>query len=314
MHSTISDKHLEKLINALQQGELVSLPTETVYGLAGDALNPKAVDKIYSLKQRPRNHPLIVHLGSKNPLKNWAKQIPDYVETLVKTYWPGPLTLVLEKQAHVPDSITGGQNSVALRSPDHPIAQILLNESELGLVAPSANPYGRISPSCLAHVQGYFPQGVHWVDGGPCRIGIESTIVHCLPEGIRILRPGRIHAEDIKNDCGIPIVEASEDPKPRVPGAVSQHYAPLQPCYLFSDSAELPTQQVIAVLDFEDNHPKNCKTFLMPIDADAYAALLYSRLHEASQSGVTAIWIKLSPDHEASAEILDRLQRMTHSR
>jgi L-threonylcarbamoyladenylate synthase len=186
---------IERAVALLRAGELVAFPTETVYGLGADAANPAAVAKIFAAKGRPQDHPLIVHLDGAAQLDAWARDIPAYAFELAEAFWPGPLTLILKRQPGVPDAVTGGQDTVGLRVPGHPLALELLRAFGGGLAAPSANRFGRISPTTARHVREELGEAVAMVlDGGPCQVGIESTILDCTGGAPRILRPGMVGA------------------------------------------------------------------------------------------------------------------------
>ena len=189
---------IEHAARLLREGELVALPTETVYGLGADARNPAALAKIFAAKGRPADHPLIVHLADATQLAQWAVDIPPAAQALADAFWPGPLTLILKRHPAVPDLVTGGQDSVGLRVPAHPVALALLRAFGGGIAAPSANPFGRLSPTTAEHVRAAFGETVTVLDGGPCAVGIESTIVDLTAPTPRVLRPGAIGAEEVQ--------------------------------------------------------------------------------------------------------------------
>ncbi len=212
-------------VAALRAGAVIGLPTETVYGLAGDAANPAAIARIFAIKGRPATHPVIVHLGDAALVPQWAREVPPVAGALIDRFWPGPLTLVLPRASSVLPAVTGGQDTVALRMPAHPVALAVLRGFGGGLAAPSANRYGRISPTTAAHVRADLGDEVEIVlDGGPSDIGLESTIVACLEGRVSLLRPGRITSEDIETVAG-PLAQRLHE-TPRVPGSVASHYAP----------------------------------------------------------------------------------------
>jgi len=194
---------IEKAAALLRQGELVAFPTETVYGLGADASNPEAVAKIFAAKGRPADHPLIVHIPGVEHLDRWAREIPETAFASAKAFWPGPLTLILKRQPNVPDAVTGGQDTVGIRVPGHPLALELLKAFDGGVAAPSANRFGHVSPTTAQHVHDELGSAVAMVlDGGPCRVGIESTIVNLTGPQSRILRPGMISAADLGRVLG----------------------------------------------------------------------------------------------------------------
>lgn len=219
-------------VQALRDGGVVAFPTETVYGLGADASRPEAVARIYALKGRPRNHPLIVHIASAAELPRWAREVPEAALRLAARHWPGPLTLVLPRAAGVPDAVTGGQDTVAVRVPSHPVARALLAAFGGAIAAPSANRYGHVSPTRAAHVREEFGTEVPVVlDGGDCEVGLESTIVACLAGRVTLLRPGAITLGDLRAAVGE--VEAAPTGRaPRTPGSTPAHYAPRTPLAL----------------------------------------------------------------------------------
>ncbi|HEX8954825.1 MAG TPA: L-threonylcarbamoyladenylate synthase, partial [Burkholderiaceae bacterium] len=216
----------------LEAGSLVAFPTETVYGLGADAENPQAVAAIYAAKGRPSNHPVIVHLAPEADLSYWAAEIPEYAKKLVAAFWPGPLTLILKRAAHVPAAVSGGQDSIGLRCPSHPVAQALLREfkgGKGGVAAPSANKFGHVSPTTAQHVRDEFHDELPCIlDGGQSEVGIESTIVDLSRGGVALLRPGGIGAERIEAVLGVKPA-APDATAPRVSGALESHYAPATP-------------------------------------------------------------------------------------
>lgn len=259
MYRDISKKQLVEATEILSSGGIVAIPTETVYGLAADATNPAALIKIFAAKNRPADHPLIVHIANVDQLAHWAKEIPNYAHKLAAAFWPGPMTLILKKQDQVLDIITGGQNTVGLRVPQHPIAQKILRSlnagnstnQAIGLAAPSANSFGQISPTLAEHVQQDLGSKIDLIiDGGICSVGIESTIIDCTSDQPRILRPGMISEEDINNilDPSSQAVTPSPINTPntsqdllnsnttplRVSGCLASHYAPKTQTVLIS--------------------------------------------------------------------------------
>ncbi len=222
-------KELENAVTALRDGELVAFPTETVYGLGANAQNPAAVRRIFELKERPADHPVIVHLDNPKYLHRWAREVPDNAQKLAARFWPGPLTMVLPRSENVHDVVTGGQDTVAIRVPSHPMAQQLLTAFGGGIAAPSANRFGRVSPTRAEHVREEFGDAVRVVlDGGESQIGLESTIVSFDGEQVRLLRPGFITYSQLKDVVGDVIAGAASG-APRVPGNKVSHYAPMTP-------------------------------------------------------------------------------------
>lgn len=217
-------------VRLLCEGKVVAVPTETVYGLGADASNAHAVAKVFALKGRPADHPLIVHISDLNELSRWARDIPGAALTLARRFWPGPLTIILRRHPSVLDVVTGRQDTVGIRVPSHPLTLQLLAEFKGGVAAPSANRFGRVSPTRAQHVQAEFGDAVDYIlDGGPCGVGVESTIVDFSGSAPRILRPGVITASDIASVIGEGVLDAvrvSEAPAPRAPGTLVSHYAP----------------------------------------------------------------------------------------
>lgn len=286
------------------------MPTETVYGLAADASNPEAVERVFAAKNRPRNHPLIVHIGSIRAVDYWAVEIPEYARKL-SALWPGPLTLVLRRSDKAADFITGGQPTVAIRMPDHPAALALLAEFERhggrGLAAPSANRFGEVSPTCAAAVidgLGDFLEAADLVlDGGDCEVGIESTIVDCTGPNPALLRPGAISAEQIESVTGIVVAEPAGTV--RAPGSHRQHYSPSARVLLEGEAQ--PGWGLIALAEVKT--PPGVVRLAEPIDTGAYARELYAALRRADEMSLEHL-VALPPAGAGLAlAIRDRLTR-----
>ena len=266
-------------------GELQAFATETVYGLGADAANPAAVAKIFSLKGRPANHPLIVHIANSQDVSYWAQDVPDYAYALMTAFWPGPLTLILPKSANTPLAVTGGQTSVGLRCPSHPVAQALLVEclrlSVLGIAAPSANRFGQVSPTTAAHVADEFGADCPPVlDGGACEVGIESTIVDCTDEFPRVLRQGFISEAQIFEISGkLHVKQASKVIAPRASGTLPAHYAPRTPVRLGTLHDAIPSNWAWMGINTRSDLSKTSQ-IMMPNTAVAYAQTLYATLRE----------------------------------
>lgn len=320
----------------LEAGELVGLPTETVYGLAADAENPEAVARIYAAKGRPADHPVIVHVHRKADPLHWAEEVGEPARALMRAFWPGPLTLVLRRRPGVAEACAGGQDTIALRCPDHPVAQAVLaifKGGQGGLAAPSANRFGRISPTRADHVRAELGDAVALVlDGGPCAVGIESTIVDCsrADAAPRILRPGAITAEAIAAVLGVAPGGASTDAAagaaggaggdgdgaaaPRVPGALAAHYAPRTPLRLASAAAidaDWRPDGRVAVLARRPA-PAPGPWVALPPDAEGYAHGLYAALRDLDALGLDAIWVESLPSGDEWAAVADRLRRAAH--
>ncbi len=318
--------------SALRKGELVAFPTETVYGLGADARNSEALKKLFKLKGRPEKHPLIVHLKDASDLSEWCAELPDSALLLAKLFWPGPLTLVLKKSPDLSELVTGGQNTVALRVPGHPLALELLREFGSGIAAPSANRFGKVSPTSAEHVRAEFPDELAIVlDGGPCEIGIESTIVDLSSDSPRVLRPGMILKESIYlalETLGISNPDQSIENKqeaefrqsasPRVPGSLKSHYAPQTETRLVKSDQFMKELDEFerrgldtAVLSFKPApslHHKHKWISAKNYPAD-YAHNLYSNLRELDSKGADLILVESPPENSQWEAILDRLRR-----
>lgn len=314
---------IQKAAELLAAGELVAMPTETVYGLAADASNPAAVAKIFAAKGRPADHPLIVHIGDIAQLGKWARDIPPAAHALAEKYWPGPLTLILKRQSNVPDAVTGGQDTVGIRMPNHPLALALLNEfASVGsgaVAAPSANKFGRISPTKASHVKSDLGDAVAMIlDGGESEVGIESTIVDLSRGTPVVLRPGAITAEEIETTLGQHAETPTDVPAPRVSGALAAHYAPRTPLQLVTSDGLLKQVdacvfkgQTIAVLAFSVpplRHPA-VLWFAAANTAAHYAHDLYANLRLLDIAGVDLILVETPPADPEWRAVADRLGR-----
>ncbi len=323
---------LEWAARRLFEGGLVAFPTETVYGLGADAGNPGAVAQVYEAKRRPAGHPLIVHLAPGAALEDWAREVPDAARRLAKAFWPGPLTLILPRAGHVSPAVTGGQDSVGLRCPSHPSAQALLarfaelKSGPAGVVAPSANLFGQVSPTSAAHVMKEFEETSHDIlvlDGAPSQVGIESTIIDLsrLGQGTGpvLLRPGHVTAAQIETVLGVP-VGAPDQAAPRVSGSLKAHYAPRTPLRVLS-RADLraavqawPTDAGRAIVWCFDAQglPRSDKidVQLAPAQPADYARQLYARLRAFDEAGrYDGIMLEQPPAGAEWAGVADRLKR-----
>jgi L-threonylcarbamoyladenylate synthase len=307
---------IEEAVEALRAGELVVFPTETVYGLGANAANPAAVRKIFEVKDRPADHPVIVHLDDPRYLHRWVSSLPPVAEQLAAKFWPGPLTLILPKAENVNDIVTGGQDSIGIRVPSHPMAQQLLKAFGGGIAAPSANRYGRLSPTKPEHVRDELGDAIKVIlDGGDSPIGLESTIVSCVDNKARLLRPGFITRSQLESVVGT--LELG-GPVPRSPGDRMLHYAPSTPLEIVpSDDLEvragemLAREEKVAVLAMRP--PLHTQRHMTWINAgkkpEAYAHNLYSHLRTLDRTGCVRIFVQSLPQGEKWAAILDRLQR-----
>jgi len=325
---------LKRAVALLQAGELVAFPTETVYGLGADAANPLAVGRIFAAKGRPADHPLIVHLSGSRGVERWAREVPACAWELAEAFWPGPLTLILKRAAAVPSIVSGGQETIGLRVPGHPLALALLRAYAAagggscgmsGIAAPSANRFGRISPTEAAHVKDELGDKVQLVlDGGRCQVGIESTIID-LSRGAgrppRLLRPGYVTPEQIAAVIGV--LPQTPDPQagettPRVSGSLAAHYAPATPLRLVS------TPRLLVVLDDLRGQGHRCALLYhspllahalpdaacrLPPEPGDYGHALYAALRELDHAGADCIVVENIPSTPAWTAVADRLQR-----
>ncbi len=305
-------------VHILRAGGVVAFPTETVYGLGADASNPAAVARIYALKGRPSDHPVIVHLAAASQLRDWALDPSPQALRLADKLWPGPLTLVVRRAPHVPDAVTGGQDTVGLRVPAHPLAQALLHAFGGGVAAPSANRFGRVSATTAQHVREEFGREVHCVlDGGECAVGIESTIVDVSGKQPVLLRPGGIGLAALEFTLGAGVA-MPDGSAPRAPGRLKAHYAPATPLMLVEPDLvpelvrSLARQDKrVAVLSFSAMRPLSPGLTWLASGADAerYAHELYANLRAADASGSDVIVVERPPSRPEWAAVLDRLTR-----
>lgn len=315
MPSTPDTAAIDAAVAALRRGDVVGLPTETVYGLAADARNDEAVRRVFALKGRPADHPLIVHLPGADAVDGWARDVPERAQRLMAAFWPGPLTLILPRGRFASDTVTGGQDTVGLRVPSHPLAQAVLQRFDGGLAAPSANRFGRTSPTTAQHVRDEFGETVPVVlDGGECDVGIESTIVDCSGDALRVLRPGMITAAALEAVAGLPVATAAREDSPRVPGALAAHYAPRTPMRLLPREAlEHAAQQPGDARDVRtlavDTLPEGMQGIALPRDAAGYAHGLYAALRALDAAGASLLLIERPPAGDAWAAVHDRLGR-----
>jgi L-threonylcarbamoyladenylate synthase len=337
---------VEQAVQRLQQGGLVAIPTETVYGLAADASNEQAVEKIFSAKGRPANHPLIVHVAAPSMteassanqsdawfklIAPWVRDLPEEAMRLVEAFWPGPLTLVLKKDKHVLSAVTGGQDTIALRSPDHPVAQALLQAFGSGLAAPSANRFGKVSPTRAADVSAEFSDQADLLilDGGDCTVGIESTIVDLSSGTPVLLRPGAITPEQIAQQTGVRVLQAgaradADTNTPRVSGSLKAHYAPNTPLRLYAAGAAVDciaqypdTKSHVALVVWESEQMRDPQVLgashilqvPIPEQSDLFASRLYRLLRDLDDHSWDLIVMPEPPMGQEWDGVRDRLQR-----
>lgn len=311
---TLATDAIARAAAILDSGGLVAFPTETVYGLGADAANPDAVRRIFEAKGRPADHPVIVHVADAVDLGAWARAVPEAARQLARAFWPGPLTLIVQRAGTVSDALTGGQDTVGVRVPSHPVAQALLRAFGRGVAAPSANRFGRISPTTADHVRAELGDRVDLVlDGGQTEVGIESTIVDVSGTRPALLRPGMIGAAQLEAVLGRPLLIPSRE-SPRVPGNLAAHYAPTTPLALLPghevDAIASGTSQRIAVLARRAPPTSARVTWIeAPADAVRYAHDLYARLRQLDAGGFERIVVETPPDDPAWAAIRDRLTR-----
>lgn len=315
-------ENLERAAEALRAGELVAFPTETVYGLGASALDDRAVRAVFQAKGRPLAHPLIVHLRAGSDISEWSRASGNSLamaRQLAEVFWPGPLTMVLPRSAAISDVVTGAQPTVALRVPDHPVAQALLTGSGLPLVAPSANRYGRLSPTMAEHVSAQLDGRIRFiVDGGPCELGLESTIVDLSSDEPRVLRPGQVSATRLAEVLGVPVGGRTSAGMPRVPGSDASHYAPRAGTRVLSLGGLLQAAAhslvPVGVLAFRPApHGFSGRWQVMPDDPAGYARQLYGRLHELDRQA-QLILIEQPPATAAWEAVNDRLRRAAGER
>lgn len=334
--TTASDREINQAAQVLLQGGLVAFPTETVYGLGADAESREAVERIYQAKGRPSNHPVIVHIAPEADLSYWAAQVPDEARVLIDAFWPGPLTLILKRAAHISDVVSGGQDSVGVRCPSHPVAQRLIRafaagkpSGQGGIAGPSANKFGQVSPTQAAHVRDEFPelvaQGMPILEGGASEVGIESTIVDLsrLDQGIGpvLLRPGQITAQQIAVVLNTSVQEADAH-APRVSGALKSHYAPHTPIRLVTakdmvllasqaqSDVSKPTVFVThSLIQNALTRQPGVEWVSMSAQAAVYSHALYATLRALDQGGYAQMVWEEVPDNLEWLGIKDRLGR-----
>ena len=310
-------KNIALARDVLVQDGIVAIPTETVYGLAGNAFSETAVKQIFGLKKRPFFNPLILHIKSMECLHSVAREIPEAAFKLASSFWPGALTLVLKKQAHISDLVTSGMDTVAVRVPNHPVALKLLEQLDFPLAAPSANPFGSISPTTAQHVHHYFEETLSIIlDGGACEKGIESTIIGFENDEPILYRHGAVSIEEIEMVVGkIKIVTEKSD-KPKAPGMLSRHYAPNTETHLvtnISESIHSFSDKKIGLLLFKENSDSQDCLFQEVLsttgDFDEAARNVYAALHRLDLSDVDVILVEKLPDIGIGKSINDRLKR-----
>lgn len=319
-----SSPDIDAAVAVLRSGGLVAFPTETVYGLGADATNPAALARLYEVKGRPHHHPVIVHLANAAALRTWAAAVSPEARRLAEVCWPGPLTLVVPRSPVVVDEVTGGGDSVGLRVPDQPLARELLRAFDGGIAAPSANRFGRVSPTTARDVRDDLGSDVDLVlDGGPCRVGLESTIVDCTGDELAVLRPGGVTAARLREILGhdVPVVTGS---RTRAPGTLPSHYAPRARVELVTRgeiadraAAHARRGERVGVLCSAPAPPvpSDVEAVLdSPRDVDEFARVLYARLREADARAIDVLLVVAPASNGVGEAVVDRLRRAAATR
>ena len=326
IHSGTDPSAVAEAARLIRSGELIGLPTETVYGLGADASNDAAVALIFAAKGRPPNHPLIVHIAEAQQVRDYASSVPPFACRLIAAFWPGPLTLILPRKPGVATAAAGGQNSIGLRCPSHPVAQALLKACRTGVAGPSANRFGRVSPTTATHVADELGGALFVLDGGPCDVGIESTIVDCTRGQPVLLRPGVLTRAQLEAACGEQVLDnqALASDAPRASGTLASHYAPNAKVRLM-DKSEL--QVALAALQNNTDAASSVAVYAysipivdavnepsvlyraMPLQVSEVAHELFAVLREFDAQGVTQIWVETLPATTDWDGVRDRLTR-----
>ena len=305
---------VEAAAAALRRGSLVALPTETVYGLAADARNPSAVARIFAVKGRPADHPLIVHIASSQDVDAWATSVPHYARLLLAAYAPGPLTVIVPKRTEVPDIVTGSQPTVGLRVPAHPLTHAVLQQFGGGVAAPSANRFGHVSPTTIEHVRADLGAALHeddyLLDGGPCSVGVESTIVDCTGPLPRLLRAGAVTRDMVASTTGLDVLES--DGSIRASGTLASHYAPRARVHIVEAGTVMDAPGAGFIARADQPTPPGMVRLLTAADDGAFARDLYSALRAGDDAGLTDLYAVLPAEVGLGEAIRDRLQRAAH--
>jgi L-threonylcarbamoyladenylate synthase len=313
-----SEHDISDAVAVLRRGGLIAFPTETVYGLGCDARSPEALRRLYAVKGRPAGHPVIVHLPGIEHLEQWAGTVPEEARALAQACWPGPLTVIVPRAEIVPNEVTGGRAGVALRVPHQPVAQALLRAFDGGVAAPSANRFGRVSPTTADHVRDDLGADVDMIlDGGPCTVGVESTIVDCTGAVPVIVRVGGVSKEQIEGLLGHPI-GTRVDGERAAPGTLPVHYSP-NACVVVVERHELPESVAASLatgkrvgllaLDPPPSLPAGLVVLEAPIDVEQYARVLYARLRQGDRLGLDVLYAVAPPECGIGAAVVDRLRR-----
>jgi L-threonylcarbamoyladenylate synthase len=316
--SSCSADTIKLAAHSLINGNLVAFPTETVYGLGADALNSSAVSRIYDVKGRPHDHPLIVHVHDLNAIDEWVSEIPEYAIQLARDYWPGPMTLILNRSKIVGDFITGGQDTVGIRIPDHPIALALLNSFHemggMGVAAPSANRFGHVSPTSAEAVSleiaDFLGNSDMILDGGECQVGVESTIIDCTRKLPSILRPGAISGEMIEESVNLKVKDKSTRNNIRVSGVLEKHYSPMSKVFL--DQTPVVGQGYLALSNLET--PTGVTRLASPNNVEEFARVLYQSLRRADELNLQSLVVQQPEGEGLAIAIRDRLAKAVNGR
>ena len=303
------DDVVERAVRVLREGGVVAIPTETVYGLAADVANAEAIARVYAVKGRPADHPLIVHADAIDALEGYVAEITPRLRALAVAFWPGPLTAIVARGPRTPLGVTGGQETVAVRVPEHPVARAILAAFGGALAAPSANRFGRVSPTTAEHVRADLGDEVDLiVNGGPARVGIESTIVDLTGAVPAVLRAGAITPSQLGEALGVPVIARAGDSAVRAPGTLPAHYAPRARVVLVDGNAREGEAQRRAA------NGERVAVLTLPADSGAAARTLYATLRALDAEGYDALVATLPPDTEANAAVRDRLTRAAAAR
>ncbi len=316
----MASAEINRAVEVLRAGGLIGLPTETVYGLGADASNDLAVRRIFAVKGRPSTHPLIVHLASVERAREWALELTSHGEQLARAFWPGPLTLIVKRSPRASDAVTGGQDTVGLRVPAHPLALELLEAFQGGVAAPSANRFGKVSPTTAEHVRAELGDDVDLIlDGGPSRVGVESTIIDVTAAAPRLLRPGGISREAIEALLGKTLLLATDATDVRAPGMLESHYAPRAGLWLvsaeqvFSEATRRRDAgaRVVVIAPALLPLPDGVTRLIVPPDEAGFARVLYAHLREADAHGDLILAVP-PPESGLGLAVRDRLKRAAH--
>lgn len=306
--------NIEKAAEYIRKGKLVAFPTETVYGLGANALDPLAVLKIFELKERPAFDPLIVHIASIENASQLADTTNDKFYQLAEKFWPGPLTIVLPKKKIIPDIVTSGLTTVGIRMPDHKIALELIKQSGCPIAAPSANKFGRISPTSAEHVKKYFPEIDYIIDGGKTHVGIESTVINLYKNNFEILRPGVITSEEIETVVSLRTINKKQ--KISAPGMMKSHYSPSKPTYILNESLlkkmDLRNAGLLSFTKKYDEEFNKVITLSEHMDLKEYAINLFNAMHEMEEADVDFIVAEPVPEKGIGIAIMDRLKKASY--